>query len=231
MDKGRSSYIDIVKGLGVVAVLCVHAGIIGNVGIYITPYYMPLFLVLSGIGFSLKTRDNDYAINSFKRIALNYFKYAICVFIIALPWIFITHMENSKILLNVFGICYGRKALYYPLSKSNNITWMDFGNGPMWFLPWLATSWLFFGLIVRQNSKKKTYFTIILLIAITKFLQYFPILLPWSLDTAPIGGVFIYAGTRYKKVDILAHLGTKIFSEKMIPLIKWGGDTAWMVRL
>lgn len=192
----RLIFVDIAKGLGIVTVLFAHAGR-GN--IWIQPYYMPMFFALSGCIFIFLRKNIVDCFKSSIKMARLYFKYSIIVTAMYIPLFFIKHNNCLFFLRNLIGIFYARKAVYSPLDVENNIIFMEFGNGPMWFLPCLSIAWiLFIPLEMLQHKIVFQTICVAIYILLGNCLSKLPIMLPWSFDTAFVAAIFILIGTKYE---------------------------------
>lgn len=72
---------------------------------------------------------------------------------------------------------------------------MECSNGQLWFLTSLFMSFIFFRILLRVKYKKNVALLYVLLSLI--FFRL-PILLPWSIDTAFLGALFMYLGFEVK---------------------------------
>lgn len=193
--KERLKYPDIAKGLGIIAVLCAHAG----VGIiWIQPYYMPMFFAVSGCIFRFLCNHTGNCFESARKMATYYFKYSIIVALLYIPLFFIKQNDCSFLVRNIIGVFYARKAVYSPLELESNIIFMELGNGPMWFLPCLAVAWILF--IPLNYCKKRPFIAaiIVLYLICSDVLGRMKIMLPWSVDTAFVAAIFIFFGTKFE---------------------------------
>ncbi len=106
------------------------------------------------------------------------------------------------------GLIYSRCSLF-PLGNVDNIFLFPSGASPLWFLTSLFTSYVCFLAIHRYQG-----FRLLIIasyIVLTIALSFLPILLPWSLDTAPAGALFIYVGYQLKE--------QKFFSNRLWKLL------------
>ncbi len=195
----RLAWVDIAKGIGIISVMMSHAGI-GNY--WITTYYIPMFATLSGVSFYYNKEKTKKCFIRIKSIIWIYIKNSL--FILGL-WIPLSYLENGRCLIlgEIFGILYGRKSYLYPYNKFPEIILMNMGNGPLWYLCFLAVSWVGFYWLIRNCnysagqsscSAKKILFKVFLLCILSVVFSEFPFLMPWSIDTAPIGAIFILFG-------------------------------------
>lgn len=165
---------------------------------YATASYMPLFYVLSGYTF----RDTpDVLKNRFRRLITPYVIWGI--FALLLSWVHIGMVEHSFLSFcrPAAGICYSRFALY-PLGSEPNIMLFPPGASPLWFLTSLFTSYVLF--ILLYKYKRFLWFLIAIYVVATVAMSQLPVLLPWSLDTAPAGALFLYAGYTVKSKNIFS---------------------------
>lgn len=196
----RLRYPDIAKCVGIVAVLCAHAGM-GMGLIWIQPYYMPMFFAVSGCVFEFLGKSVNDCIKLSKKMVRVYFNYSVIVAIIYIPLFFIKHNDYKFIIRNIIGIFYARKAFWSPLELENNIIFMEFGNGPMWFLACLAVAWILFIPLNYYKTRSLAVVTIIVLYLICgSLLNRINIMFPWSIDTAFIAAIFIFLGIWYEQI-------------------------------
>ena len=155
--------------------------------------YIPLFYFLSG--FTYKPRYNAVS-RRFMSLMPHYAAWGTLYLLIT--WGFLVSKSittAADYIIPILGLLYSRLSVF-PAESPHFQTILPLGASPLWFLTSLFTSYLLFFLILKTPYKK----TIILLYAlITWVLSFSPILLPWSLDTAFAGALFIYAGKRIKE--------------------------------
>jgi hypothetical protein len=96
---------------------------------------------------------------------------------------------------------YSRYSLY-PLDVTPNIKFLTSGNYPMWFLTSMIVSYFFFYLLVYFDRFKYGLFAVYAILTIA--LDRLPILLPWSLDTAFLTSLFMYAGMVARNKDYIS---------------------------
>lgn len=93
-------------------------------------------------------------------------------------------------IVKLIGMLYGRERIL--VSEPANIFYR-IGNGPSWFLLTMFLSTIVL-ILLYNNYQKHPMITITLLIAGTILLCRLPILLPWGLDVALCGTIFILWG-------------------------------------
>ena len=100
------------------------------------------------------------------------------------------------------GLVYSRFSLTY----EHHLYLFPAGAASLWFLTSLFTSYIFF---IALKKSRMTSLLILVYAALTVLFTFCPILMPWSLDTAFAGALFIYAGYR-AKIDNMMQLSKPI---------------------
>ena len=90
----------------------------------------------------------------------------------------------------LYGILYSRYCIF-PLGSENNYLMFIWGNYPMWFITSLLVSYLLYYILLYNNNRSLIIF---IYLCITYILSQLPILLPWSIDTAFLCSLIMYAG-------------------------------------
>lgn len=197
-SKRRLEWLDAVKGICIILIMASHYCNIPYIGYYLFAGYVQVFFIASG--YTLKDEINkEKILKRIKRILIPYFFWG--VFFCILLFLFRLYSFEG-LYINLKGLIYSRCCLF-PINSDNNIFLLG-PNNPLWFLTGLlcATflSYLYFAV-------KKTIFRLILIglyIALTIIFDYLPILLPWSIDTAFIGAIFIIIGFYVKQKAFFA---------------------------
>jgi len=189
MDK-RLEFIDIAKGIGIVLVVCSHSDALGLMWLMMG-MFVPIFYFSSGFTFSMKGTLWECFKKRFRKLIVPYLFFNI--------FLFCTFMHFS--LRELVGVFYSRYSLY-PLNVSPNIKFMTSGNYPLWFLTSMITTYLFFYLIVYFYRLKNL--LLISYFILTFILSKIPILLPWSIDTAFLTALFMYAGMRVRDKGLVS---------------------------
>lgn len=208
----RCEWIDAAKGIAILLVLIGHSefwayyksvppnvllstfgSILGLCG----ASYMPLFYFLSGYTYKPHDRELQYR---FKRLIPPYARWGFLYLIIFWFGVFSDNGSLLSWLMPLFGLAYSRYSLYPADSIQNTSGILPSGAEPLWFLTSLFTSYILFLLLLKTD--KRRHITVILYAAMGYLLSFCPILLPWSLDTAFAGALFIYTGHIVKKKGI-----------------------------
>lgn len=184
--KKRLDYIDIAKGLAIILVVYSHSVYPDPIS-YTYAFYVPVFFFCAGFTSSKKNlslKDN------FIRNAIKLLKPYLFFNIILILFF------HSFSLRTFLGVFYSRYSLY-PLDTNSNICNLFIaGNYPLWFLTSMIVSYLLYYLIIYSPHQFQYYIISLFLIA-TAIMEFLPILLPWSIDTAFLTAIIMYAGTLF----------------------------------
>ena len=185
--KERLGYIDIAKGIGIILVILSHTDY-PELMYYTSPFFVPIFFFCSGYTSSRK----DTSLNTcIKRQVTKLLK----------PYIFFSlflliYFHNFS-LRAIVGIFYSRYSLYPFGTEPDIFRLMIVGNYPMWFLTCMAITYVLYDLLIYYP--KHHFYLAAIYIVITFCATFFPILLPWSIDTAPLMAVIMFCGTLLKR--------------------------------
>lgn len=192
MGKNRLEYIDIAKGIGIILVVCSHTEanilMLWSVGIFV-----PIFYFCSGYMTTTTSLNISMAQNMRKRarkLLIPYFFFNLLLLL----------YYRQYSIFGLYGILYSRYCIY-PLGSDNNYFCFLWGNYPMWFITSLLVSYILFLILL---SYKNRCLTIIIYICLTYILSQIPILLPWSIDTAFLSSLIMYAGYHAKIKELLS---------------------------
>ena len=172
---GHVVFIDIAKGIGIVIVVMSH--VYPPLVKWATPFFIPLFFILSGY-------CTHHIVNLKKKFIKLLVPYVLFTTVLLLVY-------NNFSVVDLIGAIYSRWCLY-PLGSENNIFFLKSGNGPLWFLTSLFVSFCLYKIV--QKSRKPILILSCYFI-ITFILSFCPILLPWSIDTSFLMAIFIFVGT------------------------------------
>ena len=182
MQQQRLLFIDIAKGIGIILVVCSHTQA-HDLMIWSVGFFVPIFYFCSGY-MTTTTSLNCPITQNMKKKARK----------LLIPYLFF----NLLLLLyyrrcpisGLYGIIYSRYCLF-PLGSDNNYDFFLWGNYPMWFITSLLVSYLFYYILLLNKNKSLIIFIYLCLTCISSQL---PILLPWSIDTAFLSSLIMYAG-------------------------------------
>ena len=195
----RERWVDVAKGLGILAVMYVHVG--GRIGRnIIAPYYIQMFFFLSGYVF--KKRSVENAIRNARIIRRYFINYSIIDYLIFIPASIMQKKDFSFYFKNAFGILYGAGMLYWPAEVDNQIHLLQVGNGPMWYLACLTIVWLLIALELRIVKRNFIFilWNIALVIA-SIFLKHIPIMMPWGGEKAIGMSIFLNLGMVVRQIE------------------------------
>ena len=185
----RLEYVDIAKGMGLVLVVCSHSDALDLMWLMMD-MCIPIFFFCSGYTFKMKGTLEDSMKKKARKLLVPY------VFFNLMMFFAFCHFSLRELI----GIIYSRYSLY-PLDVTPNIKFFTSGNYPMWYLTSMVVSYLLFYLLVYYEKYKHL---LILLYAIwvVAFIKC-PILLPWSIDTAPLTALLIYVGMKVRQHNLI----------------------------
>lgn len=186
----RRRYLDIARGIGIMLVIISHAHGLSS---YLINYYIPIFFVISGFTYR---GGRSYAKNikiKAKRLLIPYFAYSFVL--LAVYAVLGRSAEETK--FSLFGILYSRFCLYDMSTHADNVFLFTVANGAMWYLTAFFVTGLVYHLVIDSalRSRRNLAFILAGLTAVTMLLAELPVLLPWSIDIACVGTVFMIVGT------------------------------------
>ena len=183
----RLDYIDIAKGFGIILVVLSHTEH-SELMYYTSAFFVPVFFFCSGY----TSHKKDISLGTcLRKQATKLLKPYIFFSILLLLYF---HDFSFRA---IFGIFYSRYCLYPFDTEPDICRFMIIGNYPMWFLTCMVIAYLLYDLLIYYP--KYQYRLIFLYMTITFSASFFPFLLPWSLDTAPLMTVIMYSGTLVRK--------------------------------
>lgn len=186
----RLEYVDIAKGIGLIFVVCSHSDAFDLMW-YMMDMCIPIFFFCSGYTFKKNGTFKETMIKKAKKLLVPYLFFNIVMFCV------FCHFS----LREVVGIIYSRYCLY-PLTATSNVKFFTSGNYPMWYLTSMVVSYfLFYFLIYYEKQRHSIMFLYALLVIV---LMRCPILLPWSIDTAPLTALLIYIGMKVRKHEMIS---------------------------
>lgn len=192
MEKSRLLYIDIVKGFGILLVVCSHTNA-HDLMMWAVGFFVPIFYFCSGY-MTTYSSTKDSITQIMKKRAMKLLN----------PYLFF----NLLLLLyfrrwsisGLYGVLYSRYCIF-PLDSENNYLMFIWGNYPMWFITSLLVSYLLYYILLYNKNKSLIIF---IYLFITCLLSQLPILLPWSIDTAFLCSLIMYAGFYANTHDLIS---------------------------
>lgn len=193
--KERIRWIDSVKGIGILLIMLVHLNAAPEFVNYLVPGYVSMFFVASGITLKLHSDIRQDIVRKAKRILIPYFFYGLGIVLITVAVSIFMH-KDPELLRRVFGIFYSRRCIEVGGNVTENQLLLPGGCAPLWFMTSFFVSYI---LVYLWEKCRKSYwlttFYAVLAIAFCRL----PVLLPWSLDVAPLGALFIITGLQYRQ--------------------------------
>lgn len=186
----RLEYVDIAKGIGLILVVCSHSDAFDLMW-YMMDMCIPIFFFCSGYTFKMKGTFRESMTKKFRRLFVPYLFFNVVLFCL------FCHFSLRELV----GIIYSRYSLY-PLDVSPNIKFFTSGNYPMWYLTSMIVSYFLFYLLVYYEKYKHALMFLYALLIIC-FIKS-PVLLPWSIDTAPLTALLIYVGMKVRKHNLIS---------------------------
>jgi len=208
MLRERISWIDIARGIGILAVIYAH-GLDGHSIRYLFyAFHIPLFFFLSGVVFHHKNHESFYSIvrSAVKNILIPYFLFATLSYSF---WLITTNFSQFSIEnlpKTLFNILYGngnQKQFFY--------------NAVLWFLPCLFITRILFG-ILTMISTKRIFLALALFVfsvggyAVSLFSP--KLTLPFGFEAALTGVVFFGIGFLFH--SLLPHVKHLLEKHRMV---------------
>ena len=190
----RLNYIDIAKGIGIVLVVLSHTD--ASSLMYITKgFFVPVFYFCAGHTYSPNGSFLKNVVKREKKIITQYIFFSLLL-------ITISFKLNLSTLAGAF---YSRRYLF-PYGTPDNVDMLLTGMSPLWFLTSFAVSYFLFYILVFTKQYRMLLISIYILFA--GLLVDLPILLPWSVDTAFVFSIIMYAGMyfRHQQINEIAFL-------------------------
>ncbi len=203
----RQTYLDVACGFVIVLMLIGHSGAPKLLVKGIYGFHMPSFFILSGILYNADKWNEigikELIVKKWKAYVIPYFVLSFINLIINLPVEYIEKGLHGKALLmstlkHVFWIVYS----FGSAEKTPNCT-------PLWFLLCLFISSIYLYMLLKIKSKSIQSLICLLAITIDSLLYIFEIIqLPWHIDAALLGMVYMYIGLKLKESGLIDRIAT-----------------------
>ncbi len=186
----RYKYLDIARGIGLMLVIISHSCGLSH---YLINFYIPLFFVVSGYIYKEGRSYRENIARKAKRLLIPYFGYSALLF----AFYAVIRRNPAEILESAFGILYSRYCLFDTTMYTDNWYLFTVANGAMWYLTAFFVTSLVYHLVIDRclSDRKFLIGCMAVLLAITIALAELPVLLPWSIDLACVGTMFMIVGT------------------------------------
>ena len=186
----RIEYLDICRGIAVILVVMSHS-LCSRAMLFANGFFVPVFYFIAGYLSSGRIS----LVKKARRLLIPYLVLSVLIAAAAV----LSGMKDIG-WKDVAGVLYSRYALY-PLGTEDNVVLLGLGNSPLWFLTSMFLSFLTFAVLCR--SGKYAVWMALAYVAVTVVMKFLPVLLPWSLDTAFLTGLFMYSGKVVRQYGIL----------------------------
>lgn len=191
----RLDYIDIARGIGIILVVLSHSAC-PDLMYWANGFFMPLFYVLTGYTDKTNKVNRIVVEKKIKRLILPYLIFNIILLLV----------YNHHKTIDLVGVLYSRYGVFRGFE--DNIYLLESGNRPLWFLTSLFTAYVLYYILICANKKRIKFLIFSYLLMAFSF-RYLPILLPWSLDIAPAGALYIYLGRILREKGVVEKLTLK----------------------
>lgn len=178
--KKRLEFIDISKGIGIILVLFNHVESYQWVT-FSSFFVISIFFFCSGYTFSFNQEEKFRFITVVKKLPKllkPYFFFSVLLLLIF----------NDFSLRAISGIVYSRYCLF-PIGTDEIYRLFIVGNFPLWFLTCMSLCYLLYAVYLRFFKYKYIVLAVYFLASVA--MSHLPILLPWSIDTAPLLTIFM----------------------------------------
>lgn len=190
----RLNYVDLAKIIGLYTVISVHSTFAAPVAI-LTPCFIALFFICSGY-----TTNPNKPINLKAKAKKLLIPYLACNVALILIVGYINHTPISK--EGIFGVFYSRYCLF-PLGSPDNLYFFQYVNGPTWFFTAMFISFILLKLLLNVRGETRRLLIAIIYLSVSYIFDFLPILLPWSVDSAPLFSALMYIGILLRKYEVV----------------------------
>lgn len=224
--KSRMAWVDIARGIGILAVILGHGLNADSYRHIIYAFHMPLFFFISGVVFHHRKypRFLPFVTRQVKTILLPYFIFALLTYVAGFYALKFGNVSPDHIKQHILWVLYGN-------GNNNQL----FFNVVLWFLPVLFVSKVSFALITQFVTKRHAIFILLIAISLLGFVlsHYFRGLkLPFGIETAVTATVFFGLGylwnTQEKLKNIVSSHISIILPVSIVLLITIGQLTMHM---
>ena len=191
-QKQRLEWLDALKGVGITLVVVSHSAVFPFVDPYLTTCFMPLFFMASG--YTMRLRENMVQRRA-RQLLLPYAWWMLFYLLLGVTWGLFIKPEPIDVgvhLSRFMGVLYSRFRFYVDADISSPFHFPIWSHS-LWFLTCLFISVLL-SIPLFKVKGPCVYLIVAAYIFVSCMLDFLPVLLPWSLDTAFLGAVFIRCG-------------------------------------
>ncbi|MCQ2269709.1 MAG: acyltransferase family protein [Bacteroidales bacterium] len=195
IENKKLLWVDAIKGIGIILIMLVHMEAFPFNSDFVATGYVSMFFVVSGCTFNPKYSFMEGVKKKSMRLLRPYFAYTF-LFVSLMYVISLMAGKDGNFLHQLYGVLYSRYSLVLSVTNPSQILLKSY-IAPLWFLTAFFVSYL---LVYVWNYKNRNRWIVIAYIVLAVIFSKLPILLPWSLDVAPLGALFIISGYCLKSV-------------------------------
>ena len=190
MKENRLDYMDVAKGIGIIAIILGHSSIMFER--YVFPFHVPLFFLISGFFLSFRKPIAEYTKNKARQLLVPYCVTAMCVTIEKTVLNTVRGGNWASELLKSF-----LSAIYGSGSSSNKILFGIEPIGAIWFLLALFTALICIRVI---NSGRNSNILILIALIAVSILTTKIVWLPWSVQAGITASGYVLVGVYCKGI-------------------------------
>lgn len=207
---GRKYYLDVAKAVGIIAIVTYHSLPPPALRFALLSFALPLFFFVSGAVY--KDRDTDhpvaYSWRRFKRLWIPYAGWGL--FYLALHNVFIkVNILSDRFIWEGEPLAHFMSGgeMAYRGVRVLAFYWVEHMGGPLWFLPLLFMTSVFFVAVswacsrLSPNHSELLRLVALAALILAGYLQQQLITFPEGLNVALVALLFFYEGYAYRRVE------------------------------
>jgi Fucose 4-O-acetylase and related acetyltransferases len=187
MEQRRIKWVDVAKGIGIIAIILCHSPIPGNLLRFVLSFNVPLFFFLSGYTFKMKGTFYSFVRKRIRSLIVPYLLFSVIFYLF---WFVIERRLLSGVsevnpIKPLVGILY-----------ANNIDSYMIYDVVLWFIPCLFITEVLFYMLSKITVNSKRILIMLSLFVLIGFVDshYMEFRLPWGIDIAFVAVVFYGTG-------------------------------------
>lgn len=203
--ENRLSWIDVLKGLGMILVMFAHASLPDEIRKYIYTFHLPLFFCISGYLFSVKKCNSfvQFLKTKSKTLLIPYMVFSLFNYLFYLLFSRFANTVAENPLKPFLGIFIGIRGTEWTIC-----------NGTLWFVLALFISEILLYLVIKltKDDNKKISLVLILFSIIGYcYNAFIGIKLVWNIDVSLVAVTFVGIGYLIKKLDLINKIDNYIY--------------------
>lgn len=227
MGKKRIAWIDIARGIAIIAVIAGHS--LGNywpnyLGNFLFAFHMPIFFVLSGYLYHEQSQKKLTEKNFFNLlvpyIATIFIAFILLVFYRNFPNSVIAPSKGPSIKAFIISAIYGAGGEVTIPNTSFKIN----AIGAIWFLLAMFIANQIFNVVMKSKVKLYAKVIITLFITLLGIQTAKSFFLPFSIQPALIAQIFLLSGYLIKKYDVMSKVNYVVL---IVLIILWAWDASF----